>query len=93
MVWCKTTRNKETSRLALSYIFLWEVTSKLEIQCTKRHACISHLILLGIPSSLVLFVKDWEVGGGGALNGQNQLSVAKVICWRSLKEKISQTSI
>ena len=57
---------------------------------------IFHLILLGVSSSLVLFVKDrgWGTGGGGGLlNGQNQLSVTKVIesCRRSLKEKISQT--
>ena len=35
-MWCKTTRINETGRLALS-IFLKERTSKLEIQCTKRH--------------------------------------------------------
>ena len=29
--------------------------------------------------------------GMGLLNGQNPLSVAKVICWGSLKENISQT--
>ena len=34
---CKTTRNEGTASLALSYIFLNKVSSKLEIQCTKRH--------------------------------------------------------
>ena len=42
------------------------------------------------------FVRQGQGGGGGGgelLNGQNQLSVTKVIesCRRSLKEKISQT--
>ena len=32
------------------------------------------------------------VGGGGSLlNEQNLLSMMKVICWQSLKEKIAQT--
>ena len=61
-----------------------------------QKTCIFHLILLGIPSSLVFFVKNRGVGGeggglrGSLLNGQNLLSMTKVICWRSLKEKIAQ---
>ena len=49
-----------------------------------QKACVFHLILLGIPSSLVLFVKCC---GGSLLNGQNLLRLTKVICWNSLKEK------
>ena len=56
---------------------------------------IFHLILLGIPSSFSLFVKNMEMVGGGEgvslLNGQNLLSMTKVIFWRSLKEQIAQT--
>ena len=46
--------------------------------------------MLGIPSSLVLFVKNRGGGGGGRgslLNGQSLLSTIKVVCWQSLKEK------
>ena len=61
--------------------------------------CIFHLILVGIPSSiLVLSIKNSGVrgknsrvreGGGGRgvgvfLNGQNLLSVTKIICRQSL---------
>ena len=53
--------------------------------------CIFHLFLLGIPWSLVLFIKNRVMGGGGLLNGQNLLSMPKAICWWSLKEKIVQT--
>ena len=50
--------------VVLSYKFLWEVPSKLEIQCKKG---IFQLILVGIPSSLILTVKNrgwvgWEGG-------------------------------
>ena len=39
--------------------------------------CIFHLILLGIPSNLILSIKN---GVWGLLNGQNPLSMAEVIC-------------
>ena len=52
------------------------------------------LILLGIPSSFVLFVKNKGVKVRSLLNGQNLLNVTKVIWRRSLnKEKIAQTLI
>ena len=47
-----------------------------------------------------LRTEEWGGGGGGGrgygvggslLNGQNLLSMTKVICWRSHKEKIAQT--
>ena len=62
--------------------------SKLE--CIIKQACIFHLILLGIPSNLILYVKNREcvcvcvcvcgVGGGGGSRGgitkrQNLLTV------------------
>ena len=63
-------------------------------KCNVKRVCIYHLILFGIPSILVLSVKNSGVrerraggGGGGAgvfLNGQNLLSVTKVICRQSL---------
>ena len=58
-----------------------------------KGACILHLILAGILSTLILSVKNrGEVvvvvggggGGGGLLNGQNPLNVTKVICRQSL---------
>ena len=47
-----------------------------------KRPCIFHLVLVGIPSSLVLPVKSkWDGGGwAGLLNRQNPLSVTKVIC-------------
>ena len=57
-----------------------------------QKTCIFHLILLGVPSSLVLSVKNKRrfTTRGGLLNGQNLLSAAKVILL-SRKEKIAQT--
>ena len=50
--------------------------------------CMFHLILIVTPTSLVLFM-----GGGGGLlnaNGQNLLSLIKVICrWLSQKSRKS----
>ena len=82
--WCKssykTTRNKRSGGCILQ-IFIrssfktWNTMSK--------RVCIFHLFLVGIPSILILSIKNrWEVGGG-LLNGQNLLSVTKVICWQS----------
>ena len=57
-----------------------------------QKTCIFHLILLEVPSSLVLSIKNkrWFTTRCGLLNGQNLLSVRKVIWW-SPKEKIAQT--
>ena len=91
--WCdvKQQEMKElVGRLALSSF----IRSSFKTWNTMyQKTCIFHLILLGIPSSLVLPVKNRKVGGGGLLKGKNPLSVTKVICWRSLKEKIVQTLI
>ena len=41
---------------------------------------ILHLLLLGIPSSVVLSIKNGvKGGGGGLLKGKNLLSVTKAI--------------
>ena len=68
---------------AASYTILPEVSSKLSKQCRP---CIFHLILVGIPSSLVLSVKNKGVGLI-LLNKQNLLNMIKVISWRSLTSK------
>ena len=51
--------------------------------CHYKGACILHLILVGNLSILILSVKNTG-GGGFLLNGQNPLSVTKVICRQSL---------
>ena len=54
---------------------------------STKGACILHLVLFGILSVLILSVKSMVEGGGGRwlLNGQNPLSVTKVICRQSLR--------
>ena len=54
-----------------------------------KRGCIFHSILVGIPFILILSVKNR--GRGGLLNGQNPLSVTKVICRQSLNvSKVSR---
>ena len=48
-----------------------------------KKLCIFHLILVGIPCSLVLSVKNRGVNGVFLVTRQNSLSM-KVICWWSL---------
>ena len=48
-----------------------------------KQVCIFHLILLGIPSNLMLSIKSKKVL---KFNGQNLLSVTKVIYQQSLKK-------
>ena len=67
--------------------------SKLE--CIIKQACIFHLILLGIPSNLILYVKNrecvcvcvcvWGGGGGGQQRGDTYETKSvncdiKVVC-------------
>ena len=54
---------------------------------STKGACTLHLVLFGILSVLILSVKSMVEGGGGRwlLNGQNPLSVTKVICRQSLR--------
>ena len=53
-----------------------------------KTVCIFHLILVDILSILLLSVKNRGVVGGGLLNGQNPLSVTKVICRQSLSHAL-----
>ena len=48
------------------------------LQHNVKRVYIFHLILVGIPSSMILSVK--KRGVGGLLNRKNLLSVTKVIC-------------
>ena len=50
------------------------------LKYSVKKVCIFHLILVGILSILSLSIKN----RGSSLNGQNLLSVTKVICWQSL---------
>ena len=47
--------------MVVTHKFLKEVPS--EVEYSVNRACISHLILVGILSILILFVKNREVGG------------------------------
>ena len=54
--------------VAVSYIFLKELLSKLEIKC--KRGCIFHFIFVGIPSIFILSVNNrgnvgWAGVGGG----------------------------
>ena len=54
------------------------------------------MILVGTPPILILSVKSRGGGGGGGggglINGQNPLSVTKVICRQSLTPKTNRRS-
>ena len=66
-------------QVAVLYKFLLEVPSNLEMQC--KNGMYFYLILVGIPSILILSVKNKGRVGDFLLNGdQNALSVTKVIC-------------
>ena len=60
--------------VAVSYNF-----PQKHLLCSVKRGCIFNLILVGIPSSLILSVKNIGVRGF-LLNGQNLLSMTKVIC-------------
>ena len=57
---------------------LTEVPSQ-NLKYNVKQACIFNLILVGIPSSLILSVTNRWVKGF-LLNGQNLLTMMKVIC-------------
>ena len=63
--------------LAVSYNFT-EVPSQ-NLKYNVKEACIFNLILVDIPSSLILSVKNREKQGF-LLNRQNLLSMTNVIC-------------
>ena len=83
----KTTRHKRSGGFSYKFQHL-DVPSKLEIN--TKGACIFHLILVGILLILILSFKNRVVvvvvrgGGGWLLNGQNPLSMTKVICRQPL---------
>ena len=77
----KKTRNQRSSDCVLQ-IFI-ESTFKTYVKV----ACIFHLILIGILSILILSIKNRGGGCGDSLNGQNPLSMRKVICQQSLRAR------
>ena len=74
--------------MVLSYEFFWFYFKRYleNLKYNVKRACMFHLILFGILSILIFSVKNRGVGdarrgrGGGLLNGQNPLSMTKVIC-------------
>ena len=85
--WWKT-RNNGTGNCIL-YLFT-EVPSQ-NLKYNVKQACIFNLIMVGIPSSLILYVMKRRGGGRGGrgcrvfvINEQSLLSMMKVICWGSL---------
>ena len=74
--WCKT-RTKRTG----SCIFT-EISSQ-NLKYNVKQAYIFNLIFVGIPSSLILSVKNRGIRGF-LLNYQNLISMMKVFCWGSL---------
>ena len=69
----KTKRNKRSGDCILQ-----------NLKYNVKKLCTFHLILVGILSILILSVKNRGGREGGFLNGQNLLSVAKVIFRQSL---------
>ena len=58
----KKTRNKGTGRLPYLVFFYKKHLQNLKYNVPNRHACLFHLILLGIPFSLVLPVMNTAEG-------------------------------
>ena len=59
------------------------ITSTLKYNVKRE--CIFYLILVGIPSTLIMSIKNKQGGGSGFfLNGQNPISVIKAVCLQSL---------
>ena len=80
-------KQQEIRWLCLTNFYKIKVPSKLEVQCKK--GMYFYLILVGIPSILILSIKNRGRGVGFILlNRQNTLSVTKVICGWSLRPKL-----
>ena len=77
--------NKNNNKQKIWWLYLTNFYKRYlqNLKYNVKRVCILRLILFGILSILILSVK--YRGGGGLLNGQNLLSVAKVICRQSLK--------
>ena len=74
----KTTKSKISGGLYVTSFYNMYVQN---LKCNIKGACMFHLILVGILSILILSVKNRGEGGGSVFaNGQNLLSVMKVIC-------------
>lgn len=82
-VWNFQWQNKTTKNP--SWLFFYSFYLE---KANVEEACMFHLILVGISSSLILSVNS-SGGGGGLLSRQNLLYVMKVICLRSHEYKIS----
>ena len=76
--------NKNNNKQKIWWLYLTNFYKRYlqNLKYNVKRVCILRLILFGILSILILSVK---YRGGGLLNGQNLLSVAKVICRQSLK--------
>ena len=73
--------------MAASKLYYEKYLQNFKYKKNVKRVCIFHLILVGILSILILFVKNaGNRGGGGLLNGQNLLSMAEVICQQSLNQ-------
>ena len=80
----KTTKSEISGGLYVTSFYNMSVQN---LKYNIKGACMFHLILVGILSLLILSVKNRWAGlglgcGGGSVfvNGQNLLSVMKVIC-------------
>ena len=74
----KTTKSKISGGLYVTSFYNMYVQN---LKYNIKGACMFHLILVGILSILILSVKNsGEAGGSVFVNGQNLLSVTKVIC-------------
>ena len=79
-MWCRTTKNIGTGWLPLSCIF---IRSNFKTGNTMyQKTFIFHLMLLGIPSSFVLFVKNRGAAGGGG--GRVYLMDKICYAWQNL---------
>ena len=74
----KTTKSKISGGLYVTSFYNMHVQN---LKYNIKGACMFHLILVGILSILILSVKNRGGRGGSVfVNGQNLLSVMKVIC-------------
>ena len=79
--WYKSWRKTRSKRITGSCIFTEVLFQNLK--CNVKQACIFNLILVGIPSSLILSVKNRGMKGF-LPNHQNLINMMKVIYWGSL---------
>ena len=87
----KNNKKQKICQLA-SQLYLTNFYKKFlqNLKHNVKRACTFHLVLVGILSILIFSVKN-RIGIGRLLNGQNPLSVTKVICRQSLS--VHQSSV